>query len=411
MYFLPADYPVSVGRYRLVSQALGVLSIGLLVAGCQVPAESQMSEPDVIVLETPTPPPTPELELPEPVDPEEELRLRLESEIDELTLRDKVSGMLVVTLAGMSPENFRSFAENTPVAGFLLLRNNLLGGQDTIRAFIDSVQEGQDYPLLMSVDQEGSPIARIPGDQGPGARELGRGPLEATTAAFVERQGFVERAGANVNYGVVADVSPGSGAYIHNRSFGTDPALVSQHVVAALQAENEDVAQTIKHFPGHGLVFEDTHKEIASTSMGLDEWRATHALPFQAGLAEDPELIMMAHVRVLSVSVDPASLSDDWVGILRGELGYDGVIITDDLGMLQDSGEDAYQDLAQVAVSALVAGNDLIMVAVSQGEDPDFSTYSAIVDSLVAAVESGLVSEEQVDESLLRVLLLRDSLR
>lgn len=380
------------------------------LASCGAPEESPAQTPEQSVVAVPEPAPPGPVE-PAPLDPLEESRLALQVEIEGMDLREKVSGLLVVTLAGMDPENFRSFVEDTPVAGFLLLKGNLQGGNETIRGFVDAVQEGQQHPLLMSVDQEGSPIARIPGDREPGARELGRGPVEETARVFTERQEFVASTGANVNYGVVADVSPGSGAYIHNRSFGTDPVVVSEHVVAALRAKHPDVAQTLKHFPGHGLVYEDTHKEIPSTSLSLDEWRGTHALPFVAGLNEDPELVMLAHIRVLSISIDPASLSNDWVDILRLDLGYDGVIITDDLGMLQDSGEEAYQDLAQVALAALVAGNDLIMVAVNQGEDPDFSTYSAIVDALVSAVESGVVSEDQVDASLLRVLELRDSLR
>lgn len=387
-----------------------LLATVLVMASCQASNETFAENPEKVVAPAPQIAP-PVMEEPEPLDPVEESRLALEAEIASMDLRDKVSGLLVVTLAGMDPENFRSFVADTPVAGFLLLKGNLQGGNETIRGFVDAVQEGHERPLLMSVDQEGSPIARIPGDREPGARELGRGPVEETARVFTERQEFVASTGANVNYGVVADLSPGSGAYIHNRSFGSDPVVVSEHVVAALRAKHPDVAQTLKHFPGHGLVFEDTHKEIPSTSLSLDEWRGSHALPFVAGLAEDPELVMLAHIRVLTVSIDPASLSNDWVDILRRDLGYDGVIITDDLGMLQDSGEEAYQDLAQVALAALVAGNDLIMVAVNQGEDPDLSTYSAIVDALVNAVESGVVSEDQVDASLLRVVELRDSLR
>jgi beta-N-acetylhexosaminidase len=119
---------------------------------------------------------------------------------------------------------------------------------------------------------------------------------------------------------------------------------------------------------------------------------------------------MTAHIRVPSVSKDPASLSDDWIAILRNELGFQGVIITDDLRMLQTSREEAFQDPAATMVAALVAGNDLLMLAVDPGRDPGYETYDRALDALVQAVESGLVSAEQVDASLQRVLRLRAGL-
>ena len=116
---------------------------------------------------------------------------------------------------------------------------------------------------------------------------------------------------------------------------------------------------------------------------------------------------MTGHIRVPSVSQDPASLSDDWVRILREDLGFDGVIITDDLRMLRNSGEEQYQDPAAIAVAALVSGHDLIMLAVDPAVDPTYETYTLMLDAMEQAVVDGRVSEEQVAESLRRVLTLR----
>jgi beta-N-acetylhexosaminidase len=98
------------------------------------------------------------------------------------------------------------------------------------------------------------------------------------------------------------------------------------------------------------------------------------------------------------------------MSIARTELGFEGVIITDDLRMLKSSGEEAYSDLATVAVAALVAGNDLLLTAVDPGTDPELETYDRMMDALIEAVESGMVSEQSVDESLHRVLRLRQGL-
>jgi beta-N-acetylhexosaminidase len=393
---------------RMIHTTAIVIAVVLgLLAACTVPEPPPLEEPEVVQLDADpqTPTPSPEPEEPEPVDP---LEVALAREVSSLELRDKVAGLLMVTIAGMDAERFRSFHNSTPVAGFLLLRTNLEGDASTVSSVLSRVQEGQEYPLLFGVDQEGSPIARIRSDDLPGARDLGDGPTDETTRVFGIRQEIVAESGANVNFGVVADLTPGPGAYIHNRAFGSDPALVSEHVVAALKAREPGVAQTIKHFPGHGLVFEDSHEEIPESTLGYDQWWESHALPFRAAMDHHVELVMMAHIRILTVSQDPASVSNDWIDILRNNLGYDGVIITDDLGMLESSGEDQYQDPAATAVAALVAGNDIIMLAVDPGDEDE--VYALVVDAMVQAVADGLVSEEQVDASLMRVLRLRQSL-
>ncbi len=119
---------------------------------------------------------------------------------------------------------------------------------------------------------------------------------------------------------------------------------------------------------------------------------------------------MTGHIRVPSVSKDPASLSDDWVRILREDLGFEGVVITDDLRMLRNSGEEQYREPAALAVAALVSGHDLIMLAVDPAADPTYDTYTQMLDAMEQAVLDGQVSLEQVEQSLRRVLTLRSVL-
>lgn len=395
------------GRRFTRTTAIVIAVVVGVLSSCTVPEAPPATQPEVVKLDASpdTPEPVAEPEVAEPVDAVE---VALAKSVASLELRDKVAGLLMVTVSGMDAERFRSFHDTTPVAGFLLLGNNLSGSAEEVRAYLSAVQEGQVYPLLLGVDQEGEPIDRISSDDLPGARDLGAGPTDETTRVFGLRQEIVANYGANVNFGVVADLTPGSGAYIHGRAFGSDPVVVSDHVVAALEGTRPGVAQTVKHFPGHGLVFEDSHREIPHTSIGYDQWWESHALPFRAAVDRDSELVMMAHIRVLTVSQDPASVSNDWIGILRNELGYEGVIITDDLGMLEASGEDQYEDPAATAVAALVAGNDIILLAVDPGEED--VVYPMIVDAMVQAVLDGRVSEEQITTSLTRVLRLRHSL-
>jgi len=390
---------------------LSVLGV-VMLTGCTLPTPLPVEPPETVVLELlppePIEPPLIESEpVIEAVDP---LQARIDEAIARMDVRTKVAGLMVVTVSGLDPTVHREFLERIPVAGFLLGRSNLAGDTFAIRDLIAGVQEGSDFPLVMAVDQEGSPVARIAGDEFPGARVLGATSVEATAEAFLARQKLVDKVGANVNFGVVADVSGGPGAYIDSRSFSTDPAVVAEHVVAAVGAQVGEVAQTLKHFPGHGMASGDSHRSVPRSDIDYDQWRQTHAVPFVAGMRAGAQLLMMGHLRAPAISADPASLSDDWVAIAREDLGFKGVIITDDLRMLQASGEDAYADPAIVAVAALAAGNDLILIAVDPGVDPDLSTYDDVLEALVQAVTDGVVSEKQLNASLVRVLRLRAGL-
>ena len=386
-----------------------ILAFTLGLTSCTLPTPVAPVTPERVILELeplprPQEPPAPE---PEALDP---LQERIDEAIDAMDLRTQLAGLMVVTVSGMDASVHQEFMDEVPAAGFLLLAGNLQGDVYTIRDFITALHEGSDFPLITAVDQEGNPVARIPGDQFPGARVLGGGDLATTAEAFLARQQLVDRAGANVNFGVVADVSLGSGAYIHSRSFSTDPAVAAEHVAVAASAAVPEVAQTLKHFPGHGLVYADSHRVVPSSDIDFDQWRGTHALPFEAGIAAGAELVMTGHIRVPAISKDPASLSDDWVRILREDLGFEGVIITDDLRMLINSREDQYQDPAVLAVAALASGHDLIMLAVDPARDPSYQTYTLMLDAMEQAVLEGLVSEEQVEQSLRRVLTLRSVL-
>ena len=395
-------------RLRRFSAAL--LGFTLALTACTLPTPVAPVQPEIVVLDL-KPESSPEVVVPEPVpEPEDPDQERIDDAIEAMDLRTQLAGLMVVTISGMDPSVHQGFLEEVPAAGFLLLAGNLQGDVYTIRDFISTLHESSDFPLIIAVDQEGNPVARIPGDEFPGARALGAGDVALTAEAFLGRQQLVDRAGANVNFGVVADVSLGSGAYIHSRSFSTDPAVASEHVAVAASAEVPEVAQTLKHFPGHGLVYADSHRVVPSSDISWEQWRTTHALPFEAGIAAGAELVMTGHIRVPSVSQDPATLSDDWVRILREDMGFEGVIITDDLQMMMNSGEAQYQDPAALAVAALVSGHDLIMLAVDPAVDPTYETYTLMLDAMEQAVVDGAVSEEQVETSLRRVFALRTGL-
>ena len=205
----------------------------------------------------------------------------------------------------------------------------------------------------------------------------------------------------------MADVTPDSSSFIRSRTLGETPEAAAERVAAAVRGEQGRVLSTLKHFPGHGASPDDSHVSIPRSDLDLAQWRATHAVPFQAGIAAGAPLVMMGHLQFDRISALPASLSAEWVAILRDELGFEGVIVTDDLLMLQRSGIDDYRDPYSNAVRALQAGNDLLLYVLPGDPATVGIDIDALIATLAAAVADGRIAEEQVDASLARVLALR----
>jgi beta-N-acetylhexosaminidase len=211
--------------------------------------------------------------------------------------------------------------------------------------------------------------------------------------------------GVNLNFGIVADYTADPNSFIHSRTLGDDPASAADHVAAAVGAETPLVASTLKHFPGHGRTNADSHNGIPVTDVSFDEWRTTDALPFEAGINAGAPAIMFGHLVFSSVDAAPASLSAAWHDTVRNDLGFDGLIVTDDLLMLQSSGVPELADPYVNAVAALSAGNDVLLYVLPF--DP--STVGIDVPTLVSTLVAN-VSAERIDESALRVLMFRRAL-
>ena len=258
-------------------------------------------------------------------------------------------------------------------------------------------------PPLIAVDQEGGDVSRLPWDTLPSALTLKDQPVAATADAFAGRGGLVKRAGIGVNFGVVADVTDDPGMFIYRRALGTTPAAAAERVAAAVTGEDGQVYTTLKHFPGHGAAPGDSHSGIPSSTESKAEWAASDALPFDAGIAAGAQLLMFGHLAYTSIDPAPATLSPEWHRVAREEHGFGGVIVTDDLGMLQASGLPEYQDPVANAVHALAAGNDLLLTVVSSTPE----TAPRIVDGIVAAVEAGEVPAARLDDAAMRVTALR----
>lgn len=395
---LTAGRPPDAGpgiRRRIAALAL-LLSGATALAACgPAPVPEPTDEPAAIMRGVSAPP---------AADPDV---VHVEQRIASMTIDQKVAALVMVHVPGTDPGAIRSVVDRHGLGGVILMGDNIAGDPASTRALTSALSVDAGLPLLTAIDQEGGIVRRLPGDGWPAGRALQGAAPDAVESVFAERAGLVASAGVLVNFGVVADIEIGSGSFIGPRTLGATPEAAAERVAAAVRGEEGRALSTLKHFPGHGASPDDSHVSIPTSSATLAEWRATHAVPFAAGIAAGAPLVMTGHLRFDQVSPMPASLSPTWIRILRDELAFDGVIVTDDLLMLQRSGDARFDDPIENGVRALAAGNDLLLYVLPGDPASVGFEAGALVDALVAAVAIGRVDEAAVDDSLRRVLALR----
>ncbi|MCX5557881.1 glycoside hydrolase family 3 protein [Streptomyces sp. NBC_00038] len=269
-----------------------------------------------------------------------------------------------------------------------------------------SLEQPRGLPVLISTDQEHGIVARVgkPATLLPGAMALGAGGSRADARTAGRIAGAELRAlGIRQDYAPVADVNVNpANPVIGVRSFGADPDAVAGLVAAQVKGyQGADVAATAKHFPGHGDTAVDSHYGFPVITHSRELWGTLDAAPFRAAIRAGIDSIMTAHIMVpaLDDSGDPATLSPAILtGILRGELGYDGLVVTDSLGM--EGVRTKYGD-DRVPVLALKAGVDQLLNPPS---------LDIAWNAVLKAVRDGELTEARLDESILRVLRLKSKL-
>jgi beta-N-acetylhexosaminidase len=330
----------------------------------------------------------------------------VDERLENMTPEQKAASLLMLHAPGTDPAPLRALAEQG-IAGLILMGDNVPATPAELLALTDAVQVDPEARTLLGIDEEGGIVQRLPWDDAAGAGALRPQPPAATEQAFARRGELLEQAGVDVNFGIVADVTADPNSFISDRVLGTDPAAAAERVAAAVTGEGDQAASTLKHFPGHGAAPGDSHSSVPSAPLTLDEWRAGAAPPFAAGIEAGADLVMTGHLVYPAVDAAPASLSPEWHRILREELGFDGVVVSDDLLMLQHNGLAEYADPNENAIRAIAAGTDLLLYVLPA--DP--STLGVSVDGLSTAiadaVRAGRIPEARLDDAAARVLELR----
>jgi beta-N-acetylhexosaminidase len=298
------------------------------------------------------------------------------------------------------PEWFETRLRNG-LAGVCLFGSNVTSRQQ-LRRLTDQIHEANPHALI-AIDEEGGDVTRLYHETGspwPGNAVLGRIDDLAYTESVATAVGW-ELRGVGVNLGFAPDVDINSNPdnpVIGARSFGADPALVARHSAAWLGAlERTAVASSAKHFPGHGDTAADSHRALPVSDLPLDELRARELMPFAAAIAAGTRTIMTAHILVPQVDASgPVTFSRVILQeLLREELGFEGVIVSDALDMKGASGEIG---IPAAAVRALAAGCDLLCIGTNNSDEQ----LAAIEAEIQLAVEDGRLDEARLAEAIAR---------
>ena len=338
-------------------------------------------------------------------------QLFISYQLSHMTLRQKVSSLLIMHTPGTNADEINNYLTTYQLGGLIFMGNNVPGSIDELATTTSKLQSDTKLPYLLAVDEEGGVVRRLSQDNYSSAIDLKNESPDATEAAFQQRSNLLQQAGLNLNFGIVADVTADSRSFIYQRVFGGDSTAVSERVAAAVKGANGLTLSTLKHFPGHGETESDSHTSVPVTTTSFDQWQQRDMPPFAAGIKAGAKVVMFGHLIYSAVDDAPASLSAKWHNILTNDLGFNGISITDDMGMLQQSGDPNYADPINNSIQALAAGNTMLLF-VSNNAGVDLTTNpDALIDGLVAAVNDGRLSQSLIDANVRQTLNIRYDLQ
>ena len=370
-----------------------LLTLLLLFSGC-VASQPEAAEADlpVMVIEETTPPTTETV----PMDP-------LQQILSGMTVEERVGQLFLARCPG---ENALADIQTYHLGGYILFGRDIQGHtMGSLSKTIASWQSAAGIPLLVAVDEEGGTVCRLSNvhtfrdEPFPSPRTLyDRGGLELVLETEEEKAALLQDARINVNMAPVCDITTTPGAFLYSRSLGQSPQMTAEFVSGTVQImKSQQIGSVLKHFPGYGNNG-DTHTGIATDTRALEELEQADLIPFQAGIDAGCGAVLMSHTVVTAMDAAfPVSLSPAAHAYLREEMGFEGVIVTDDLAM---GAITTRYGSEEAAVLAVLAGNDLLCV----------TEYAVQYRAVLNAVASGRITPEQLDAAVLRILRWKQEL-
>ena len=358
--------------------------------------------------------------------------------LEEMTLEQKICQMLMPSVyvrgrerktgAPLTELDARTgeILQKYDFGGIILFNQNITGTVQVTKLIHDiqnaSISGSGEIPLLIGVDQEGGNVFRLetgcwmPGNMLLGA--TGNPELAQKAAALIGSE--VKAVGFNVNFAPSADVNNNpSNPVIGLRSFSSNQDLAAKMVAASITGyQDAGVISALKHFPGHGDTNTDTHVGLSIIQKTYDELNSLELVPFKAGIEAGAQMVMTAHIQFPKIEEEtynsistkkpiylPATLSHKMITeILRGDLGFDGVVTTDamDMGAITK-----HFDPVDAATLAINAGIDILLMAGDISTENQITKIETLISSLITKVEEGAIQEKTIDEAVLRILKLK----
>ena len=339
----------------------------------------------------------------------------VEGRIRDMTLRQKIGQMMMVGIYGdrITVSEAKYLVDNA--IGNIILFDQNITDEDQLAGMTSYLQESvtvnSGIPLIIAVDQEGGLVNRIGKISGlkytrHDANTLGKAfefaPKKARSALYNANLALGKRMqelGINMNLAPVLDLAPEMSSYIHSRSYGSSPSIVTaaaKSVVNALRATN--IISTGKHFPNLGYSTEDSHHILPIINRRISELKNYEFLPFTK-LKDEIDAIMIGHVLVPELDKTfPASISKSAISVLRNDIGFSGIIISDDLKMKALTKQ---YTVPEIGIRSVMAGNDILLAAWEKEKQLQ------VIDAIERAVRRKIISEDQINESVSRILAVK----
>jgi beta-N-acetylhexosaminidase len=327
--------------------------------------------------------------------------------ISKMSLEEKVGQMILTGISGTTMDaNAKKLINQYHVGGIIFYKNNLANPAQTIQLVNQmKAENSSNLPLFLGVDQEGGRVTRLPGGitNFPPNNEIG----QVNNPEFSYKVGTLlghelREFGLNLDFAPVLDINSNpNNPVIGDRSFGNNAEIVSKLGVQTMKGiQSQNVITTIKHFPGHGDTSVDSHLDLPIVNKSLEELKKLELIPFEHAIDDGADVVMVAHILLPQLDkTNPASMSKAvMTDLLRKQLGFTGVIITDDMTM---GAITEHFDIGKAAVESVKAGSDIILVG------HDYNNVVKIASSLKTAVQNGEISEQRLNESIERIIQLK----
>ena len=323
--------------------------------------------------------------------------------LSQMTVEEKIGQLLLFGFSGTSLNtDIQNLIEMKYIGGVLLLGKNIQNTQQ-LKKLNNDLQSISQLPLLIAVDQEGGSVARIQESSKTNISQRYLQDEEQIYDISIQRAKMLKELGINMNLAPVAEYITNNSSFMYERTFSGSRQEVAQKVYSAVKGYvDSKMISTVKHFPGHDNQSKDTHSTIAQVNISPQQWDEyiyTFKYPIDKGIVD---VIMVGHIKFPKIDDKPATVSKVIIdGKLRKEIGYEGVVMTDDMQM---SSIWKYAQYCNTAKEALLAGNDILLYS---QYTPRATLLTDVYNCILNAITSGEIAEDVIDQKVLRILKLK----